>query len=269
LPQSDAEIVKVRSNDGVTIACERAGSGPPLVLVHGSGTTRVTWRSVFPLLAEHFTVYALDRRGRGDSGDGSEYALEREFEDVAAVLDVTGHGSNLLGHSFGGLVALETALLTDRVGKLVVYEAVTAIDKTPPEFIERLEGQIRAGDLEQALVTFLLERANLSAEELQAVRSTPTWPERVRAAPTLPRELRAHNAYRPPEARLGNLAVPTLLLSGSAVPEYRTVMERMEQLLPNARLVVLEGQGHVAHATTPDLFASQVVTFLSSDAEVS
>jgi hypothetical protein len=100
-------------------------------------------------------------------------------------------------------VALEAALLTDRVGKLVVYETVTATEKTPPAFIEQLEGLISAGDLEQALVTFLRERANLSAEEIEAVRSTPTWPVRVSAAPTLPRELRAHNAYRPPEARLG------------------------------------------------------------------
>ncbi|MDP8929724.1 MAG: alpha/beta hydrolase [Actinomycetota bacterium] len=262
MPDADTEIVKVRSRDGTTIACERTGSGPPLILVHGAGSTRLTWRPVLPLLSQWFTVYAVDRRGRGESGDAAEYALEREFEDVGAVVEATGEAASLLGHSLGGLIALEAALLTDRVARLVLYEAVTSIEKTPTEFIQRLERMVDDGEYERALVTFYQERAHLSPQEIDLVRSTPAWPDRVRAAPTLPRELDAHNAYEPRPDRFAALRVPTLLLSGTAIAEYRAAMQEMKKVIPNSRLVVFEGQGHVAHATAPEAFASEVAAFL-------
>src|SRR5918998_6394003 len=112
----------VTSEDGTRIAGWRSGEGPPLVLVHGTAADHSRWKPVLPAFEERFTVYAVDRRGRGDSGDAEDYAIEREFEDVAAVVDTIGEPANLLGHSYGALCALEAALLTPNVRKLVLYE---------------------------------------------------------------------------------------------------------------------------------------------------
>ena len=107
----------VTTESGTPLAYWRSGKGPPLVLVHGTAADHSRWRPVLPALEERFTVYAIDRRGRGGSGDSDDYAVEREFEDVAAVVDSLGEPVNLLGHSYGGLVALEAALLTRNVRK--------------------------------------------------------------------------------------------------------------------------------------------------------
>src|SRR5690349_20970515 len=100
---------EIRSVDGTAIAYRRSGSGPPLVLVHGTSATPARWASVAPRLESHFTVYAVDRRGRGMSGDASSYAIEREFEDVAAVVLSIDGPVDLLGHSYGAICALEAA----------------------------------------------------------------------------------------------------------------------------------------------------------------
>lgn len=105
---------KIRSKDGTLIAYERSGEGPPLVAVPGVLTSSRLW-PVLPTLGEHFTVYAVDRRGHGDSGDAEHYAIEREFEDVAAVVDAIGTEVNLLGHSFGGSCVLGASLLTSNI----------------------------------------------------------------------------------------------------------------------------------------------------------
>ena len=97
------------------IAYRRSGEGPPLVLVHGTAADHSRWRPVLPALEERFTVHAIDRRGRGGSGDSDGYAVEREFEDIAAMVDSLGESVNVLGHSYGGLLALEAALLTRNV----------------------------------------------------------------------------------------------------------------------------------------------------------
>ncbi len=113
----------VTSRDGTPIAYERSGEGPPLVLVHGMTTTHRSFELVLPELQEHFTVCAMDRRGRGGSGDGADYSLEREVEDVVALIDSTEGQVGLLGHSYGAILALEAALRrTDRVRRLVLYE---------------------------------------------------------------------------------------------------------------------------------------------------
>ena len=113
-------VHRVVSADGTPIACWRSGAGPPLVLVHGAAADHARWAPVLPAFEERFTVIAIDRRGRGESGDGAGYAIEREYEDVAAVADWAGPGTCLLGHSYGGVCALEAALVSGSVGRLMV-----------------------------------------------------------------------------------------------------------------------------------------------------
>lgn len=130
------------------IAWERTGTGPPLVLVHGTTADRTRWRQVLPAIAERYRACAVDRRGRGESGDAAAYALEREFEDVAAVIVAIGERVMLLGHSYGALCALEAPLLTANVRKLVLYEPPITLGERlyPARFIGKLQAMLDAGD---------------------------------------------------------------------------------------------------------------------------
>src|SRR5919112_6823061 len=254
------------SVDGTPIAYWRSGEGPPLVLVHGTAADHSRWASVLPAFEQRFTVYAIDRRGRGGSGDSNDYAVEREFEDVAAVVDSLGESAVLLGHSYGALCALETALLTRNVRKLVLYDPgieVVGEEIYPHEVIERLEALLRARDRDGVVATTMREVAGLPLETVEYMRSQPVWQARVDAAHTIPRELRAVKAYRLDPERFGDLGVPTLLLSGGDSPAaLRKAAEAVDEMLPDSRLVVMPGQGHAAMDTGTDLFTTKVLRFL-------
>ena len=118
---AESEEHTVHSADGTKIGFVRLGSGPSLVLVHGGVNTRDAWLPVATVIANQFTCYVMDRRGRGRSGDGPEHSLDRECEDIKAVLDFAGPGAHLLGHSYGAICALEAACRFP-VGRLVLYE---------------------------------------------------------------------------------------------------------------------------------------------------
>jgi pimeloyl-ACP methyl ester carboxylesterase len=260
------ESITVTSADGTAIAVERSGDGPPLVLVHGTTADHGDWRSVRPTLAEAFTVYAIDRRGRGQSGDTDEYALEREFEDVAAVVESIDRPVFLLGHSFGGLCSLEAALRTDNVATLVLYEPLVPVgvgELVSPETLGRLETLLSDEDREAALVMFLREMVGLSDEEIDAIEGGPEWTTGLAAVHTVPRESRGLNRYLFESARFENLTTTTILFVGSESPEYlRQFTESVAEALPESRLVTLQGQGHTAMNTAPEEFARTVVELL-------
>jgi pimeloyl-ACP methyl ester carboxylesterase len=208
----------ITSKDGTLIAYWQSGEGPPLVLVHGTAADHGRWAPVLPTFEERFTVCVVDRRGRGGSGDSGDYAIEREYEDISAVVDSVGEPTILLGHSYGALCALEAALLTRHVRKLVLYEPgieVAGQEIYPQEVIERLEALLEAGDRDGVVATFMREVARLPLETVERMRSQPAWQALVSAARTIPRELRAGKAYGFDPERFGDLGVPTLLLSGS------------------------------------------------------
>ena len=164
----------VTSADGTTIACWRSGEGPPLVLVHGTAADHNRWMPVLPAFEERFAVCAVDRRGRGGSGDAEGYAIEREFGDVAAVVGFLGEPVNLLGHSYGALVALEAALLTEKVRSLVLYDPgieVAGEEVYAPEVIERLEALLETGDRDGVVATTMREVAGLPPEAVEYMRS--------------------------------------------------------------------------------------------------
>jgi pimeloyl-ACP methyl ester carboxylesterase len=257
----------VTSLDGTTIAYWRSGEGPPLVLVHGTSADHSRWKPVLPAFEEHFTVYAVDRRGRGGSGDSEDYSIEREFEDVAAVVDSLGEPANLLGHS--SPIALEAALLTSNVRKLVLYEPamnVTGEEVYPPGFIDRLDALLEAGDRDGVISTMYRVLAGMPQEEVEYLRSLPAWQARVAAAHTIPRELRAEEAYRFDPGRFKELRVPTLLLSGEDSPGYMAASDKaVDEVLPDSRIVVMSGQGHVAMDTGTELFTTKVLRFLTAE----
>ncbi len=266
-----SEVATVVSQDGTPIAYERSGEGPPLVLVHGTTSDRSTWEPVLPELQKHFTVYAVDRRGRGKSGDGggSAYDIECEFEDVVAVIDSIGEAVGLLGHSYGAICALEAALRSNRVRRLVLYEGgfpvAEGTELYPPEALDSIRSSLEVGDREGALTTFYRDIAMISPEEIEMLRSLPIWPIRVALAPTLPHEMRAFESYVSnfDPARLDNLRTPTLLLLGGDSPALeKAAAEALDAALPDSQIVVMPHQAHIAHRTAPELFAREVVRFL-------
>jgi len=260
----------VRSRDGTDIAYFRTGTGPPLVAVHGATADHTAWSRLLPFLEPHVSVLAVDRRGRGGSGDHPDWDLEREFEDVAAVVDAVaeeaGGPVDLLGHSFGGAISLGAATLTSNVRKLALYEPVTRAehDAKPAGVVERIDRLVRDGKREEALETMFREIVLMSEEAFAAYRQLPIWPRRVAIAHTLPRELGVSLTDTTIEAeRVAALHVPTLLLvGGDSPPGPKTSVAHLSETLPNARVTVLEGQEHMAIYDAPELFAERLLGFL-------
>jgi pimeloyl-ACP methyl ester carboxylesterase len=258
---------KITSRDGTSIACYRSGTGPPLILVPGSGAANpVAWTEVIPTLEEHFTVYAVDRRGHGESGDNAAYAIEREFEDIAAVIDSVGESAHVLGHSFGALCTLEAGLLTANVRKLILYEPAIPFPDAPiyPEgVIDGLQALLDAGERETVLTTFYRDVAQLSPEEIEELKSSPAWPSRLASAHTIPREAWAEERYHFDAQRFTNVNTPTLCLLGSDSPLFlKTATEVINNALPDSRIAVMPGQEHIAMYTAPELFLKNVLSFL-------
>lgn len=254
----------VASADGTLIAYEQSGSGPDLVLVHGSVSNRTKWASIRPRFEEHFTVTAIDRRGCGDSGDSPNYAIEREFEDIAAVVNELDGPVLLFGHSYGALCALGAAMQTGKLAGLVLYEPWISEGEmlTSSEQLERLDSLLAAGDREGVVMVLLAEIVGMPPHEIELFTTSPAWPGSVAAAHTLPRECRAENAYRLPADRVGKVAMPVLLLLGGESPPFAgKVNALLEKTLPNARTVVMPGQQHSAVDTGPDLVIGAVLGF--------
>jgi pimeloyl-ACP methyl ester carboxylesterase len=260
---------KVTSLDGTSIAYYKKGAGVPLVLVSGTGAANpLAWTEVVSVISERFLVCAVDRRGHGKSGDNPSYAIEREFEDIAAVVDSLGEPAHVLGHSFGGLIALEAALRTEKIYKLVLYEppiiTLTGVSLYPPGFLERLETLLDKGDHEGALLMHYRELVKMSPDEIDLLRSSPAWSERLAIAHTLVREMRTEESYRFDAHRFQKLHVPTLLLQGGESPHiFKNSIATLHATLPDSHVVTFASQQHVAMYTTPEMFARQVMDFLS------
>jgi pimeloyl-ACP methyl ester carboxylesterase len=263
------------SGDGTEIGYWTSGEGPPLLPVHGVLSDHSRWEALRPHLAPSFTVHAMDRRGRGASGDAPEYAVEREFEDVAAVVDAVAAAADapvaVYGHSGGASFALGAAALSSNVGRLVLYEpAVNTFDVLPPGLLERFDTLLAAGEPEAVVETFCRQILHMADEQVDAYRQQPSWPARVAAAHTLPRELRI-----PPERlfdaeNAATVTVPTLLLEGSESPDgFKAGIGDVAAALPDARVAVLDGQGHTADVLAPELVTERLLAFLGEPHQLS
>jgi pimeloyl-ACP methyl ester carboxylesterase len=263
----------VRSRDGTEIAVFTTGDGPPLVLVHGAAADHTTFRAVGPRWASRYTVHAIDRRGRGASGDTLPYAIEREFEDVAAVADaIAADGSGppaVIGHSYGGRCALGAALLSASITKVVSYEGAPTppgVSYGDPSLADELATPDEAGRPADVLETFLRRVVGMDDAAIAAYQADPVWPLRVAAAHTIPRELRAEGRSR--EAGLAALArvrQPVLqILGGESRPEFAEATAALDDRLVDGRVAVIPGARHAAHHTHPDAVIEAIDTFLTT-----
>jgi pimeloyl-ACP methyl ester carboxylesterase len=274
-PFPDAPSRLVTSHDGTGIAVFSAGEGPAVLLVHGTSADHRTWRVVAPDLAGRRRVHTLDRRGRGDSGDGAVYAIERELEDVAAAVnalaDEAGGPIDVVGHSLGGRIALGASLLTGNVRRVVAYESAPARRNASrrnddEELLCRLRADLAAGDLDGLLARFMTEAVGMPSAELSAFRADPIWARRAAAGPTIVRELDA--ALHAPAIATDALAlvtIPVLQLTGSlSAAWFRDGTSALHARLAQGRLAVIEGARHAAHHTHPAEFLAHVEAFLAS-----
>jgi pimeloyl-ACP methyl ester carboxylesterase len=233
--------------------------------VHGTSADHTRWAPVVPALEQHFTVYACDRRGRGASGDAADYAMEREFEDVAAIVDGIGGPVDLMGHSYGAICSLEASLLTSNVRRLALYEPPIPAGAPiyPPSMHDRLGALLAKGDREGVVATFWAEVVRAPPEQLALLRSLPAWQGRVAAAHTIVRELLAHDGYVFQPEKFTAMTTPTLLLvGGSSPPFFRAAIDRVSSALPQAYLVVMPDQQHAAMDTGTAAFVDLVLAFL-------
>jgi pimeloyl-ACP methyl ester carboxylesterase len=261
---------KIHSKDGTLIAYEKDGSGPALVLVHGTAADHTRWDPILLQLRDKFTVYAVDRRGRGESGDNLPYSIEREFEDIAAVVESISEPVNLLGHSFGAICSLEAAWRVGNLNRLILYEPpINFTDQKfyPAGFIDTINLQLEAGDLAGVAEIFLREIPRVPPRELELLKASPSWQGRVAAAHTIPRELQASDAgYRFDAADFAEMNTPTLLLLGGDSPDFfGEAIYQLHDALPHNKVVVMPGQQHVAMNSAPELFLRQVLGFLEGE----
>lgn len=206
----------------------------------------------------------MDRRGRGRSDDAEEYAIEQEYEDVAAVVEWAGRPVDIIGHSYGGICAVEAALRGAAIRRLVLYEPPMGFLQSPPHVVERLEQLLVAGERDELLGYFMREVAGLTAAQIELLRSLPAWQARLAAAGTIPREERASREYVLEAGRFRDLGVPTLFLVGGDSPDaFKQAADAMEAALPDCTVVVMPGQRHAAMDTATDLFTGEVLRFLA------
>ncbi|MDN4481626.1 alpha/beta fold hydrolase [Demequina muriae] len=256
------------SADGTEIVRWSSGAGPPLLLVHGAMSDHRRWRIV-PHLTPHATVHAMDRRGRGESGDALEWSLDREVADIVAVVDAiadeSGSPVDVLGHSLGGLLTLRAALDTSNIRRLVVYEPSVNELACSPQTIAAMEAHLGRGDRAAAVRTMMREIVLMPEGEIEYLESLPSWHTRLAAAHTLPRELGTDLVMRPADLR--QITVPVVSILGGDSPEsVQAAAHMMAANVPRHQLIVIEGQQHVADQVVPEEFARHVLRFLRDEA---
>jgi pimeloyl-ACP methyl ester carboxylesterase len=265
----------VTSRDGTTIAYETTGTGPPLILVDGALCYRDFGpsRKLAEQLAGDFTVITYDRRGRGESGDGLTYAVEREVEDLEALIEAAGGSAHVYGISSGAALALDAAQRDIGVERLALYEAPFIVDdgRAPidPDYVSRLNGFLVAGRPGDAVRLFM-RQVGMPALLVKLMRFMPAWPKLKGVAHTLPYDgavMQGTQDGRPlPEGRWSDVTMPTLVVAGGkSDPWMHHGMRALADALPDVRFETLAGQNHMVK---PRALAPVLAEFFAGEGEV-
>src|SRR5260370_5488827 len=253
--QKEISMKKVQSADGTTIAFDQLGKGPAIILVGGMFEQRAMGSetaqlAALPLLTQHFTVFHYDRRGRGESTDTQPYAVEREIEDIEALINVAGGQAAVFGISSGAALAMEAAIkLGDKVKKLAMYEAPYNSDDTARlawmDYRKQLK-ELLAADRRGDAVALFMMLVGMPADHVPGMRQHPMWPMFEAVAPTLAYDaaVLGEDASVPTE-RAASVPVPALIMAASASsPFMHITATALANAIPNAQLRTLEGQTH-------------------------
>jgi pimeloyl-ACP methyl ester carboxylesterase len=260
----------ITSKDGTRIAYERLGTGPSLVIVDGAMCYRDHWghRPLAQQLVNHFTVYIYDRRGRGTSDDTLPYAVEREIEDIAALIDAAGGTAFVYGMSSGAVLALKGAaqLGASAVSKLALYEP--PFNTKDPEAIaefarysQQIDKLLKANKPGDAAAHFMADM--MTPEELENMRSSPEWALVEAVAHTLAYDNAVMGDGSVPTAATKAITIPTLILDGEASMDFmHQAVNDLAGAIPHAQRRTLKGQ---AHGATPEVLAPVLTEFFLSD----
>jgi pimeloyl-ACP methyl ester carboxylesterase len=259
----------IKSKDGTKIAYDQLGSGPALVLVSGATATRAAAQEAAEYMADHFTIFSYDRRGRGDSGDTPPYAVEREIEDLEAMIDAAGGSAFVFGHSSGAVLALRAAgKLSNKVKKLAIYEPPFIIDDSrpplPKDYVEHLNELIAAGRKADTLEYFMTVAVNIPAEYIADMKQAPMWESATATAHTIPYDgqIMGDTMGGNPAAleQFATITTPTLVMDGGQSPPFmHNGAETLAKILPNAQHRRLAGQDHGA---APEALNPVLIEFL-------
>jgi pimeloyl-ACP methyl ester carboxylesterase len=238
----------VTSRDGTTIGFECNGEGPPLVLVDGALSYRGfgAMGGIAEALSPRFSVYAYDRRGRGESGDTSPYAVERELEDLQAVLGEAGGSAHVCGLSSGAVLALEAAANGLPITKLALYEPPLTVDgedlEHASEFNRQLD-ELLLADCRGDAVELFFDSAGVPAEAIVEMRTQPEWPLYEGVAPTLAYDTAVLGDGTVPREQAAKVRVPTLVANGAESPDFfHEAARATADAIPGARHLAVEGQ---------------------------
>ena len=238
----------VASSDGTRIAFDRMGDGPPIVLVCGQSTDRSSNAPLAALLAEHFAVFNYDRRGRGDSGDTLPYAVEREVEDIDALISEAGGSAAVFGVSSGAALALEAAAAGLAIDKLALWEPPFNPDegrRPPLDLAERYERMIAEGRRGDVIEYFMANVVGLPPEFVARARSGPYWQDQESLAHTLVYDTIIMGDYSLPVEVAAAVRVPTLVMAGGASFAFmRETAWALSEILPAGQHRILEAQEH-------------------------
>lgn len=253
----------VTSKDGTTIPFDRSGDGPPVVLISGGPSDRSGNAQLAGLLAPRLTVYNYDRRGRGDSGDTPPYAVDREYEDLTAVIAGAGGSAALIGYSGTGNIALEAAARGLPVTKLALWEPPFIVDDSrppvPKDWGQRIGELVSAGRPGDALEYWITTVVGAPVDA--RMRQSPLWSAMEPNAHMLVRDAALLGDFSLPAERLASVAVPTLVLDGGEMPWLSRGVRALVEVLPNAQHRALAGQ---PHGIAMDVLTAEVIDFLAN-----
>ena len=260
---------KVISKDDTAIAFDQSGQGPVVILVGGALGDRSASEPLAALVAEHFTVLNYDRRGRGESGDTLPYAVEREIEDIDALIKEGGGSAFVLGGSSGAVLALEASARGLAIKKLALYEPPFIIDESrpplPKDYVTQLNEMIAAGQRGDAVAFFMTKAVGMPAEAIVPMRQTPFWPRLSAAAHTLAYDGtimgKTMSGHPLPRGKWDSVTIPTLVMDGGASPAWmRNAVQALVDVLPCAQRCTLEDQTHVV---SPEALAPILIAFFN------
>lgn len=252
----------VDSADGTPIAFDRPGAGDPLILVSGALGVRAGEAGLAGLLASDFTVFTYDRRGRGDSGDAAQYSVEREIDDLAAIITAAGGSACAYGSSSGGNLTLQAALRGLAITKLAAWEPNLLVDDSrpplPADYVTHLSGLVSSGRRADAVEYFMTQAVGLPAEFVAPMRSAPMWPSMEAVAHTLAYDgtiVGQSMSGKPLSGEWSAIGVPVLILDGGQTPWLTAGADAIASVIPDAQRSTLPGQSHnvAAEAIAPAL----------------
>ena len=254
------------SHDGTVIAFDRFGDGPPVIMVVGAFNTRSATEPLARALEQHFTVLNYDRRGRGDSGDTAPYSVDREIEDLGALVAAAGGSASVFGYSSGAILALKAAAAGLAITKLVLYEPPFNPDDSYPLLPAGLAGQlaelVSAGRRGDAVELYQTQAVGISEDVAAQMRHAPFRPGLEAIAHTLAYDATIVGDRSLPAGLIASITAPALVISGEQSPPFlRGAAQTVAQALPNGRLSSLPGQGH---DISPEATAPVMAEFLAS-----